>query len=42
MQSAKKAVKSMIDREQKRVLLLTINHDGDLIVSGDNVSHGQV
>ena len=38
MQSAKKAVKLMIDREQKRVLLITINHDGDLIVSGDNVS----
>ena len=38
MQSAKKAVKSMIDREQKRVLLLTINHDGELIVNGDNVS----
>ena len=38
MQSAKKAVKSMINREQKRGLLLTINHDGELIMSGDNVS----
>ena len=34
MQSAKIALKSMISREQKRVLLL--NHDGELIMSGDN------
>ena len=38
MQSTKKAIKSLIDKEQKRVLLLTLNHDGELVVNGDNLS----
>ena len=38
MQSTKKAIKSLIDKEQKRVLLLTINHNDELVVNGDNLS----
>ena len=38
MQSTKKAIKSLIDKEQKRVLLLTINHNDDLVVNGDNLT----
>ena len=38
MQSTKRAIKSLIDKEQKRVVLLTLNHDDELVVNGDNVS----
>ena len=38
MQSTKKAIKSLIEKEQKRVLLLILNHDDKLVVYGDNIS----
>ena len=38
MQSTKKAIKSLIEKEQKRVLLLTLNHDDGLVLNGDNIS----
>ena len=34
----KKALKKLIDEEQKRVLLLTINHDDQVVINGDNLS----
>ena len=37
MQSTKRAVKNLIDEEQKRVLLLTINHDDKVVINGDNI-----
>ena len=42
MQSIKKAISSLIEQEQKRVLLLTLNHDDELVVNGDNVSFAQL
>ena len=38
MQSVKKGLKNFIDKEQKRVIVLTLNHDDELIINGDNVS----
>ena len=38
MQSVMKGLKNCIDKEQKRVIVLTLNHDDELIINGDNVS----
>ena len=38
MHSTKKSLKSLIEKEQKRAILLTLNHDGQLVVNGDNLS----
>ena len=38
MQSVKKGLKNFVDKEQKRVIVLTLNHDDELIINGDNVS----
>ena len=42
MQAVKKAVKSVIEREQRRVLVVTLSHDDELVLKGDNVSIGYV
>ena len=42
MQAVKKAVKSVIEREQWRVLVVTLSHDDELVLKGDNVSIGYV
>ena len=42
MQAVKKAVKSVIEREQRRILVVTLSHDGELVLMGDNVSLGYV
>ena len=42
MQAVKKAVKSVIEREQRRVLVVTLSHDDGLVLKGDNVSIGYV
>ena len=42
MQAVKKAVKSVIEREQRRVLFVTLSHDDELVLKGDNVSLGYV
>jgi hypothetical protein len=42
MQAVKKAVKSVIEREQRRVLVVTLSHDNELVLKGDNVSLGYV
>ena len=39
MQSVKKAVKSVVDKEQKRILVVSLVHDGELVVKGDNISY---
>ena len=36
MEAVKKALRNVIDREQK--LLVTLSHDQELIIKGDNVS----
>ena len=38
MEAVKKALRNVIDREQKRSLLVTLSHDQELIIKGDNVS----
>ena len=42
MQAVKKAVKPVIEREQRRILVVTLSHDGELVLKGDNVSLGYV
>ena len=38
MQSVKSSVKSVVEKHQKRILVLSINHDRELVYKGDNVS----
>lgn len=38
MQAVKKAVRGVIEKEQQRILVLTLSHDGEVIVQGDNFS----
>ena len=38
MQSLKKVVSSVVDRDQKRILVVSIDHAGELVVKGDNIS----
>ena len=38
MQAVKKALKNVIDHEQKRSLLVSLSHDQELVIKGDNVS----
>ena len=42
MQVVKKAVKSAIEREQRRILVVTLSYDDELVLKGDNVSLGYV
>ena len=38
MQSVKKAITNLVEKEQKRVILVTLAHDGELCIKGDNLS----
>ena len=38
MEAVKKALRNVIDREQKRSLLVSLSHDQELVIKGDNVS----
>ena len=38
MEGVKKALRNVIDREQKRSLLVSLSHDQELVIKGDNVS----
>ena len=38
LEAVKKALRNMIDREQKRSLLVSLSHDQELVIKGDNVS----
>jgi thioredoxin reductase len=38
MQAVKKALNNVIDREQKRTILVTLSHDEELVIKGDNMS----
>ena len=38
MQSVKSSVKSMVEKHQKRILVMSIDHNGELVYKGDNVS----
>ena len=38
MQAVKKAITNLIEKEQKRVILVTLAHDGEICVKGDNLS----
>ena len=38
MELIKKALKNVIDCEQKRSLLVSLSHDQELVIKGDNVS----
>ena len=38
MQSVKSSVKSVVEKHQKRILVLSIDHNGELVYKGDNVS----
>ena len=39
MQAVKKAVKSVVEKEYKRILVITLAHDDQLVVKGDNMSY---
>ena len=39
MQAVKKAVKSVVEKEHKRILVITLAHDDQLVVKGDNMSY---
>ena len=38
MQSVKSSVKSVVEKHQKRILVLSVDHDGELVYKGDNIS----
>ena len=38
MQAVNKVIKNVIDREQKRVLVIALSHDGEIMLKGDNLS----
>ena len=42
MLAVKKAVKGIVDREQKRILIVSLTHDEQLMVKGDNLSVANV
>ena len=42
MQAVKKSVKSVVEREQRRILVVSLSHDDELVLKGDNVSLGYV
>ena len=38
MQAVNKVIKNVINREQKRVLVIALSHDGEIMLKGDNLS----
>ena len=42
MISVKKAVKNVVNKEQKRILVISLAHDDELVVKGDNATVGNL
>ena len=38
MIAVKKAVKNVVNKEQKRILVISLAHDDELVVKGDNAT----
>ena len=42
MFAVKKAVKSVVDKEQQRILVISLAHDDELVIKGDHATFAKV